>query len=134
MEKKAKIFVTLVTGRTIGQGVGKESGKSTATYMENVAICRIDAEDLEKLRVRENTNVLVSTKQGSVVLKAVKSPRGSHLGIAFVPYGPWANVVVETETDSTGMPTFKGTPATIEPAYDKSVSSLKELLKQEFGK
>jgi formylmethanofuran dehydrogenase subunit D len=94
----------------------------------------IDPADLKKLRMKENASVLVSTKHGSVVVKAKKSLSGPHAGMIFIPYGLWANAVVETETDSTGMPTLKGTPATIEPAPDLQVSSLKALLKAQFGK
>jgi formylmethanofuran dehydrogenase subunit D len=32
------------------------------------------------------------------------------------------------------MPSFKGTPAEVEPAPDKPVLNLKQLLKKEFGK
>ncbi len=134
METKQKLLVTLETGRTIEQGVGKEQGKSSKEYADSAAVCYIDPTDLERLRTKENANVLVSTKNGFVVVKAAKSRRGSHPGIAFIPYGPWANAIVETETDSTGMPTLKGTPATIEPAPNLQVSSLKVLLKEQFGK
>jgi formylmethanofuran dehydrogenase subunit D len=32
------------------------------------------------------------------------------------------------------MPSFKGTPAEVEPAPDKSVFTMAELLKSEFGR
>jgi formylmethanofuran dehydrogenase subunit D len=32
------------------------------------------------------------------------------------------------------MPTFKGTPAEVEPAPDEPVLKLEELLKEEFGR
>jgi len=69
-----------------------------------------------------------------VVVKAVKSIRTPHPGIVFIPYGPWANVVVDPETHSIGMPSFKGIPAEVEPALDKPILSLKELLKKQFRK
>ena len=134
METKQKLLVKLLTGRTIEQGVGKEQGKTSKEYFDSAATCLIDPADLEKLRTKENSNVLVSTKHGSVVVKAQKSLSSPHAGMIFVPYGPWANVVVETETNSTGMPSFKGIPATIEAAPDRQVANLKELLKDQFGK
>jgi formylmethanofuran dehydrogenase subunit D len=134
MEKPSKLKVTLVTGRTIEQGVGKEHGKSSEEYVESVTVCYMDPEDMKKLGIKENTNILVSTEFGSVVVKAVKSIRTPHPGIVFIPYGPWANVVVDPETHSIGMPSFKGIPAEVEPAPDKPILSLKKLLKKQFRK
>jgi formylmethanofuran dehydrogenase subunit D len=55
-------------------------------------------------------------------------------GLLYIPYGPWANSIVSNETTSIGMPSFKGTPAEVEPAPDKPILTLKELLRKEFGK
>lgn len=129
-----KLRVMLLTGRTIEQGVGKERGKASKQYVESVSICYVDPDDLKRLGIKEKTNILVSTDYGSVVVKAVKSLRGPHLGVIFVPYGPWANVVVDSETHGVGMPSLKGIPAEVEPAPDKPVLSLEELLREQFGK
>jgi len=134
MEENPKLRVTLLTGRTIEQGVGKERGKASKEYMESVSVCYMDPEDLKKLGIKEKTTVLVSTDYGSVVVKALKSLRGPHLNIIFIPYGPWANAVVDPETHSIGMPSFKGIPAEVEPAPDKPLLSLEELLKEQFRK
>jgi formylmethanofuran dehydrogenase subunit D len=129
-----KTRLTLLTGRTIDQGVGKERGKTSKDYLENVAVCFLDSDDLKKFGVKANTNVLVSTQHGSVVLKAMKSLRGPHPGIVFIPYGPWANVIVNPETDSIGMPSLKGIPVEVEPASDQPVLDLPSLLEKQFGK
>jgi len=131
---ESKLQVTLLTGRTIEQGVGKERGKSSKDYVESVSVCYIDPGDLKKLRIKEKANVLVSTAHGSVVVKALKSLRAPHPGIIYIPYGPWANAVVDPETHGVGMPSFKGIPAQIEPAPGKPLLSLEELLKEQFGK
>jgi formylmethanofuran dehydrogenase subunit D len=129
-----KLKVTLLTGRTIEQGVGKERGKTSKEYVDSVSVCFIDPEDLKKLGIKEKTNVLVSTEYGSVVVKALKSLRGPHSGIIYIPYGPWANVIVDPETHSIGMPSLKGIPAEVEPASDKPLLSLEALLKEQFRK
>jgi formylmethanofuran dehydrogenase subunit D len=129
-----KLRVTLLTGRTIEQGVGKERGKASKDYFESVSVCYMDPDDLKKLGVKEKSNVQVSTEHGSVVVKAVKSPRAPHPNVIFIPYGPWANVVVNPETDSIGMPSLKGIPAEVEPALEKPILTLEKLLKIEFGK
>jgi formylmethanofuran dehydrogenase subunit D len=133
MRNEARLSVTLLTGRTIEQGVGKERGKASKEYAESVAVCFIDPQDMKRLKVKEGANVEVSTSQGSVVLKSVKSRRGPHPGIVFVPYGPWANVIVDSETDSIGMPSLKGIPAEIESTPEKPVLDLPQLLAQLFG-
>ena len=131
---KQKLKVTLLTGRTIEQGVGKEAGKATQGYFESTTMAYMDICDMKKLGVQNKTNILVTTPNGSVVLKAVKHPRGAMPGMIYIPYGPWANSIVSNETTSIGMPSFKGTPAEVEAAPDKSVLTLKELLKSQFGK
>lgn len=132
--EKPKLKVTLLTGRTIEQGAGKERGKSSKEYVKSVSICYMDPEDMKKLGVKDGTNIQVSTAFGSVVVKAKKSLRAPHQGVVFIPYGPWANVVVDPETNGIGMPSFKGIPATVEPAPDKPVLGLEELLKTVFRK
>jgi formylmethanofuran dehydrogenase subunit D len=129
-----KLHVTLLTGRTIEQGVGKEYGKSSSQYYDACSMVYMDAGDLKKLGVKNGSNVLVTTQNGSVVLKAVKYPRGATPGLIYIPYGPWANSVVSNATTSIGMPSFKGTPAEVEAAPDQSVLSIRELLKKEFGR
>jgi formylmethanofuran dehydrogenase subunit D len=129
-----KLKVTLLTGRTIEQGVGKEAGKGTKEYFESTTMCYMDEGDMKKLGLKSNMNVEVTTPNGSVVLRAVKYPRGAMPGLIYIPYGPWANSIVSNETTSIGMPSFKGTPAEVQPAPDKQVLSLKELLKIQFGK
>ncbi|MGQ9507473.1 MAG: molybdopterin dinucleotide binding domain-containing protein [Candidatus Bathycorpusculaceae bacterium] len=131
---KPKLRVTLLTGRTIEQGVGKERGKSSKEYVESVSVCYMDPGDLKRLNMKEKTNVMVSTDYGSVVVKALKSLRAPHQGVIFIPYGPWANVIVNPETNGIGMPSFKGIPAEVEPAPDKPILSLEELFSREFGK
>jgi len=131
----AKIKVTLLSGRTINQGTGKEHGKTSQEYYESVATCEIDPEDIKTLGLKNGTNVKVSTEHGTVTVKAVESKRGPHPKIIYMPYGPWVNVIVNPTTHGTGMPSYKGIPAEIEPAAsDERVLSLQELLEQTFRK
>jgi formylmethanofuran dehydrogenase subunit D len=129
-----KLRVTLLTGRTIEQGVGKEKGKSSKEYFEACSMVYMDAQDMKKLGIKNGEKVTVTTPNGSVVLKAIKYPRASIPGLIYIPYGPWANAIVSDATTSIGMPSFKGTPAEVEPALDKPVLSMEELLKSEFGR
>jgi formylmethanofuran dehydrogenase subunit D len=125
--------VILLTGRTINQGCGKELGKFSESYMENVAVCEMNTEDMKKLGIKDKGNVKVTTEFGSVIVKAKKSRRLKAPSTVFVPYGPWANQVLASNTHGTGMPLLKGIKATVEPA-DTEVLSIRELLLNIHGK
>lgn len=127
-----KLKVSLLTGRTIDQGTGKEHGKLSEEYQKSVSICQMDPEDVKILEIRENANVKVTTEFGSVIMKVVKSKRAPHSGVIFIPYGPWASVLANPKTHGTGMPSLKGEMAEIEPAPTEKVLNLQELLKLHF--
>jgi len=127
--------VLLLTGRTLRQGQGKEYGKLSERYWKSVAICEIDPDDLKKLGLKENSPVKITTDYGSVVVRAVKSLRAPHSGRVFVPYGPWASIIVNPKTHGTGMPSFKGVEARIEPASsEEKALTLPELLQEHYKK
>ena len=126
--------VILLTGRTVDQGVGKEYGKLSTEYYQSVTFCEIDPDDMKVLGVKDGDNVKVKTKSGSVVMNVLKSIRAPHPKIIFIPYGPWANIVIDTPTHGTGMPSFKGIPAEIEAAPNEKVLSLTNLLKEYYQK
>jgi len=129
-----KLRVSLLTGRTIDQGTGKEYGKLTKEYFESVTICQMDPKDMESLGVKENEHIKVTTNFGSVVIKAIPSTKAPHPQIAFIPYGPWANLVMDPQTHGSGMPSLKGISAEITPARDEEVLPLLELLKIHYRK
>lgn len=127
--------VLLLSGRTLRQGQGKEYGKLSERYWKSVALCEIDPDDLKKLEIKENNPVKVSTNFGSVVVRAVKSLRAPHAGKIFIPYGPWASIIVNPKTHGSGMPSFKGIDASIEPAAKgEKVMTLQELLQTYYRK
>ncbi len=130
----SKIKVTLITGRTIDQGTLKEYSKLSDEYLENVAICEIDPNDLKELDIKENSNIEISTKHGTVVVKAKESKRGPHSKIVYMPYGLWVNIIVDPTTHGTGMPSFKGITAEIQPAPTKNIHTVPQLLEQTFRK
>jgi formylmethanofuran dehydrogenase subunit D len=127
------ISVNLISGRTIQQGVAIEGGKEKPYYRTACGIIEMDHEDLKKLGAWKNTNVKVTSEYGSVVVKAVEATQGPHPGVAFIPMGPWANSIVSPNTYSTGMPTFKGTPVTVEVAINEPVLLGIELVQKQCG-
>lgn len=115
--------VTLITGRTISQGVNLEN-KTSPDYMDATASCELNSKDIELLG--KPKTVKIKTDHGAVVVK-VKENNGNPDRIAFIPMGPWANAVVDPDTKGCGMPGFKGIPADIEATEDK-VLLIKELI------
>lgn len=126
----AKVALNLITGRSIQQGVAMEGGKEKDAYTKACGIIEMDASDLKKLGAWRGTNVRVTSKHGDVVVKAVEATQGPHPGLAYIPMGPWANSVVNPDTYSTGMPTFKGTPIEVEIAMNEKVLSSVELVQK----
>jgi formylmethanofuran dehydrogenase subunit D len=129
----ATINVNLISGRTIQQGVAIEGGKEKPSYRTACGIIELDPSDLKKLGAWKNTNVRVTSDYGSVIVKAIEATQGPHPGVAFIPMGPWANSIVSPNTYSTGMPTFKGTPVTVEMAASEPVLLGIELVQKACG-
>lgn len=115
------ISLNLISGRTILQGVAIEGHKHDEGYIKACGIVEMDVKDLKEIHVYPGQNVRVKSAYGEVIVRAVKTTQGPHPGLAFIPMGPWANQVTGTNTESTGMPQFKGVPITIEPAPGEEV-------------
>jgi len=129
----ATLVVNLISGRSVQQGVAIEGGKEKPAYRTAAGIIELDASDLKKLGAWKNTNVKVTSDYGSVVVKAIETTQGPHPGLAFIPMGPWANSVVNPNTYSTGMPTFKGTPVKVDVAMNEPVLLGIELVQKQCG-
>ncbi len=85
---------------------------------------------MKELGIYEGDTVKITTEYGEVLVSGIESTQAPHRGIIFIPMGLYANVVVNPETDSTGMPRFKGIEAVIEPAPNERVLSPTALIKK----
>ena len=129
----ATINVNLISGRSIQQGVAIEGGKEKPAYRTACGIIELDPSDLKKLGAWKNTNVRVTSDYGNVIVKAMETSQGPHPGVGFIPMGPWANSIVNPNTYSTGMPTFKGVPVKIEVAINEPILLGIELVQKQCG-
>ncbi len=129
-----KLHATLITGRTIEQGVAKELGKGSIEYYDSCAVCFFDKSDMVKLGIKKGSTIRVTSKFGSVIVKAQRYPWGTMQGMVFIPCGSWANAITGDDTYSMGMPLFKGFPVEVEIALNEPVLTLDELLLKEFGR
>ncbi|MFX0178994.1 MAG: molybdopterin dinucleotide binding domain-containing protein [Candidatus Hodarchaeota archaeon] len=123
----------LLTGRTINQGVALEGGKITRENVRAAAICAFDKDDFKKLDCLVGTPVKVITDYGEVVVYSTISDEGPHPGIIFIPMGPWANQLVNPDSQSCGTPTYKGMKAKVEVMKSGRVLDALELMKQLRG-
>ncbi len=121
--------LTLITGRTINQGVALEGGKVTKENVRAAALCAFDPEDFKKLDCLIGTPVKITTDHGEVTVYSTISEEGPHSGIIFVPMGPWANQVVNPDSQSCGTPTYKGMKAKVEAVKNGKVLDALELIK-----
>jgi formylmethanofuran dehydrogenase subunit D len=98
------------------------------------AICYMDPNDMKKIGVITGDIITVKTNSGQVTLRAVKSEDTPHVGLVFIPMGPWANQLTNPETDSIGMPSFKGMKGVIEVAQGGKILDAATLVKTAFHK
>lgn len=117
-------MATMISGRTLAQGAGCESKMST-DFFRAVAICHLSEKDFKSLGLSEGQNVLLKNEFGQVVLTA-KKDAGLPDSMVFIPMGPWANVLVGTESGGCGTPHFKGLEVEV-AATDSPVLNIREL-------
>ena len=120
-----KIDVKLISGRSIEQGIQIEN-KMSREYFDVAAVCELNEKDMSKLGIKDEAHILIKSKFGEVVVRA-KTDNRNPSGIAFIPMGPWANAVIDSNTGGCGTPQFKGVDVEVTLTFD-SVSPIKELV------
>jgi formylmethanofuran dehydrogenase subunit D len=101
-----EIKATLITGRTLKQGIGLEKGKLSNYYIEQTSYVEMNEEDLGK--IGKESGDRVSLRLGTATIKLECRKGTIPPGLVFIPYGPLANRLIGTNTDGTGMPDYKG--------------------------
>lgn len=120
--------VILNTGRTVWQGQAIESGKDLQMYVDAAAICHMNDDMMEKMGLKAGDNIQVVSDFGDVVVKVVATNETLPPGMIYIPMGPWANRVIDPDTDSTATPRFKNIPVAIAPT-DAEVLDMPTLMK-----
>ena len=119
--------VLLSSGRTLKQGIGVEAGKSSLEYLKETAVIMLNKEDATSLGVKDGDLVTVKTDVGEITVSCKiddKLPKG----MAFMPYGPWINMLVRENTEGTGIARFKSIEAEVRKGGEK-IPSLEDLAK-----
>ncbi|NHJ14582.1 MAG: tRNA CCA-pyrophosphorylase [Candidatus Thorarchaeota archaeon] len=123
------VKVLLTSGRTLSQGRTMEKGKITPEYGEAVAICELDGTAMEYLGINEGEAVIVKTKFGKAVVHA-KLNKSLHPGVAFIPCGPYFNLLIDSNTQYTGMPGYKSLEASVSAGAGARVLSVEDLIEK----
>ncbi len=123
----------LNTGSTIEEGrLAKGGSKYSDGYTSECAICWMCAEDYAILGCPDK--VLVSDRDGKHKIAVyTKVTEAMKQGQVFIPRSIWANVVVESDTFSSGSPRYKGSPVSIEPTDEEVLSAEEVVLKLYMG-
>jgi formylmethanofuran dehydrogenase subunit D len=129
MMTSKSVKVLLTSGRTLNQGRAMEKGKITSEYEEAVSACELDSTTMESLGVNDGDAIVVKTRLGKAVVRAKRS-KDLHQGMAFIPCGPYFNLLIDSNTQYTGMPGFKSLEATITSAQGVKIKSIMELTEQ----
>lgn len=96
----------LITGRTRKQAAGLHKGKDSEAYRSATALVEMCPADMARLAIEEGQMVRLRTASNQVDLPVRTGALPP--GMLFIPMGPVANMLIETDTKGTGMPAFKG--------------------------
>jgi formylmethanofuran dehydrogenase subunit D len=96
----------LITGRTREQGKGLHKGKQSEIYRKATSLVEMNTDDMAHFGIKEGQiiRLMRASNQINVSVRSSKLPSG----ILFMAMGPVANTLIDSETEGTGMPAFKG--------------------------
>ena len=124
-----EVLVTLISVRTIEQGISLEIGKTSEQYQNSVSVIELNHSDFNSLEISEGEIVEVESEYGSVLVKC-QSSQDIPKGRAFMPYGPWANKLFSSSTPCSGMPQLKGIKARVKAAKGLKAPSILEFIEE----
>jgi formylmethanofuran dehydrogenase subunit D len=116
----------MISGRTLAQGANCES-KMSDEFFKAASVCSISEADFKSLGLLEGGNVLMSSAFGQAVF-SVHIDSGLPPGTVFIPMGPWANLLVGSDTGGCGTPQFKGVEVEVQPTQGP-VLQIRELFR-----
>ena len=135
-EQNPSLEVIFTSGRTVEQGVTLVGIKISEEARVATGVCYLDPKDMERLDVKENANVKISTSEGEIVVSARLSKDAPHEGIIFMPLGMYANWITPPGSEGIGVPQYKGVKAIIAPTKEKilEVEDLLQILEKQTKK
>jgi len=109
----------LIGGRSSKQGTALCAGKLGEEYLDVTSTVEMNAEDMARLGLQNESRVRVWTPGGEAVLRC-KSRETKDLppGMLFMAYGPLSSRLMTGDTAGSGMPLSKNLDVEIEPVRD----------------
>ena len=124
--KAPEYDIKIITRRDVFQASVCEEDRFGDECQELSALIVLDAAEMKRMGIQDGANVRLTSKWGSVVVRAMASPREEQKGLGFMVNGPWVNALVSDETPD-GIPAFKDIEAKITISKD-GITGLQELL------
>ena len=124
--KAPEYDIKIITRRDVFQASACEEDRFGDECLELSALIVLDAAEMKRMGLHDGTNVRLTSKWGSVVVRAGASPREEQKGLGFMVNGPWVNALVSDETPG-GIPVFKDIKAKITISKD-GITGIQELL------
>ncbi len=124
--KAPEYDIKIITRRDVFQASACEEDRFGDECLELSALIVMDAAEMKRMGIQDGVNVRLTSKWGSVVVRARASPREEQKGLGFMVNGPWVNALVSEETRD-GIPAFKDIEAKITISKD-GITGIQELL------
>lgn len=101
-------IMTLIGGRSSRQGTALCAGKLGAEYLDVSTTVEMNAEDMARLGLQNDSKVRLRTASGETILRC-KSRETKDLpkGLLFMTYGPASSQLMAGDTAGSGMPLSK---------------------------
>ncbi|MEX2705877.1 MAG: molybdopterin dinucleotide binding domain-containing protein [Candidatus Freyrarchaeum guaymaensis] len=127
-----KLEVQLCNARSIEQNMMMVEKPGPKSYTDSTAVVLLNKEDMDRFAIKNGDNVKVTTKFGSVVVKAYETDE-TKKGLALMPNGPWLNSIIDPDMDVTGNNSCYVLKASIETTKEEVLDADK-LLEKLLGK
>lgn len=124
--KAPEYDITIVTHRDVFQASICEEDRFGPECKEMSAVIILDNAEMKRMGISNESNVLLKSKWGSVVVKALASTKSEQKCIGFMVNSPWSNALVSDET-LNGIPEYKNIHVKITTTKEE-LTSLEDLI------
>jgi formylmethanofuran dehydrogenase subunit D len=100
-----KLKITLITGRTLKQGIMVEGNKLKMD--DELSIGEMNPKDMDELKVKDNERVILSHGQNKIIIRAKINPDIPR-GLIFSPITPQINKLIPYIKSRRGILSGKG--------------------------
>ncbi len=113
-----KLEILLCNARSIEQNRMMVENPDPKSYVDSTAVILMNKEDMGSRGIKNGDCVKVTTKFGSVVVKAYQTDE-TKKGLALMPNGPWLNAIIDPDIDVTGSNSCYVLKASIETTKEE---------------